>query len=225
MARPLLSAIPLATLALVVSGCSGDPEPEVSHEGQVEFACALASHVLEETQGTELEELVFIGDDADPRVREVAAAGSLVGAAGGFVLADQEELSEAGRELFNGVNRIDVEAIVEGLERMDQVCAEVSEDSDPDVTEEGQIRYACALAEHVSEEHGAAESWGGLQEEHAWHEVASVAALFGGVNGQVLSEYPELSEASADVIQGVSTLNLEQLQSGLDDITEGCAEV
>lgn len=222
MARAFLTTIPLTALMLVTSACSSDSEPDVSHAGQIEYACALVSHVAEDA---EIEAWTIIGPDTDAGARELATASSLVGASAAFDIPEHEGLSEAGREFYQALTRADPELMEQGLQKMTDECADVSPSSDIDVTEEGQIQYACALADHVTEEHGALETWGGIGADRGWHEAASVGAFFGAANGQVWSEHVDLSDAGGDVLGGFVRMDTAAIESGLQEITGACDEL
>lgn len=212
----------LGGVVLSAAGCnSGDPD--VTHDGQVAYACALAAHVAE--QDPDMASWTMIGDDADPMVREILAMGSLAGGSAGFELDEHAELSDAGKAIFVGVSRIDIEAMQAGLDDFTAACDSLSVSAEGEVSDEGQIRFGCDLAAHVVEEHGSAESWASLGEEPAWHEAMSVGALFGAPIGQVLADYPDLSAAGQDLYTGVSTLNAEALDDGLEAVVDHCEQL
>lgn len=168
----------------------------------------------------------MIGDEADPMVREILAMGSLAGGSAGFELSEHAELSEAGRAVFEGVSVINFDTMQAGLDDFDAACESLSVSAEGDVSDEGQIRFGCDLAAHVIEEHGSAEGWDSpLGEEPAWHEAMSVGALFGAPVGQVLADYPDLSAAGRGLYTGVSTLNPEALDGGLEAVGEHCEQL
>ncbi|USQ81241.1 hypothetical protein NF556_06250 [Ornithinimicrobium faecis] len=205
-----------------MTGCSSG-DPDVTHEGQVSYACALAAHVAE--QDPDMAAWTMIGDDADPMVREILAMGSLAGGSAGFELDEHAELSDAGKAVFEGVSRIDFDTMQTGLDDFDAACDSLSVSAEGDVSDEGQIRFGCDLAAHVVEEHGPAESWGSLGEEHAWHEVMSVGALFGAPIGQELADYPDISAAGRDLYMAVSTLDTQALDGGLEAVVDECEQL
>ncbi len=213
----------VAALAVSTSACSsGGDEPDVSDEGQIEYACALADHVGADA---DISSWTLIGDDADEGARVVGAMASLTGASGGYVPDGHEDLAKAGQAIFTGLTTADVESMQQGLQEFTQQCADVADSSDADVSAQGQVAYACALAGHLADEHGPIDSWGNIGQEPAWHEAASIGALFGGLNGQVLPDYPELSEAGHELVAGVSRVKADQLQTGLDEINAHCEGV
>ncbi len=215
-------AIVLGGVVLSSPGCSAS-EPDVTHDGQIAYACALAAHVAE--QDPDMASWTMIGDDAEPMMREILAMGSLAGGSAAFELDEHAELSDAGKAIFQGVSRVNPEAMQAGLDDFTAGCDSLSVSAEGDVSDEGQIRYGCDLAAHVVEEHGSAESWGGLGQERAWHEALSVGAFFGGPVGQTLPDYPDLSTAAKDLYTGVSALNTEALDGGLDAVVEHCEEL
>src|SRR5699024_2966896 len=213
----------VAALAVVTNACSsGGDEPDVSDEGQIDYACALADHVGADA---DISSWTLIGDDADEGARAVGSMACLVGASAGYVPDGHEDLAKAGQAIFKGLTTADVESMQQGLQDFTQQCAEVADSSDADVSAQGQLAYACALAGHLTDEHGAFDNWGSIGQEPAWHEAASVGALFGGLNGQVLPEHPELSQAGRELVAGTSRVNAGQLQAGLEDINAHCEDV
>lgn len=220
--RGAITTIVLGGVALGVAGCSAG-DPDVTHAGQIAYACALAAHVAE--QDPDMASWTMIGDDADPMMRAILAMGSLAGGSAGFELDEHAELSDAGRAIFEGVTRADLEAMQAGLDDFTAGCDGPSVSAEGEVSDKGQIRYGCDLAGHVVEEHGPAESWGGLGEERAWHEAMSVGAFFGAPVGQILPDYPDLSTAGKDLYTGVSTLNPEALDAGLEAVIDHCEQL
>lgn len=221
----VMAALPIL---LVVAACGTSADwgsgPDVSHSGQIVYACALAQHVDEE-YGAPSTWSDWVGDDADPGVHQVASAGSLLGGTGGFTVPDHKELSDAGKDIITNVMSADVEKLDTALDDVIAACENVSESGDPDVSDSGQITYACAIANHIDEEHGTVDTWGDIGEERAWHEAGSFASLVGAINGQVLSDHAELSELGKDVFAGVSKIEKELLQNALDDVLKRCENV
>ena len=208
-----------------ISGCVFLPDvtgtPDVSPEGQISFACALASHVSEE-RGDVAEWGSFIGEDANPGVSELAAAASLVGAVAGYTLPDHPELSESGTLVIQGIMRVDEAAIADGLDQMISACDGADTGGQADVSQEGQGAYACALAEYVIAEHGESSTWGTLGEEPAWHLAGSVGALFGGANAYVLPEYESQAESGNNLVSGVGRLDGETIDAELAAVVAEC---
>ncbi|WP_162801988.1 hypothetical protein [Ornithinimicrobium murale] len=211
----------IISLALVAGACSsGAADPDVSHEGQVAYACALAHDVAE--GDPDIANWTVVGNEADDVVRQTVAMSSLAGGGAGFVLADRPELSDAGHAYFQGVMQADVAAMEGALADFTAACDGVT--GEGDVSQEGQISYACALADHLEQEHGVVESWGSLGEDHGWHESASIAAFLGAANGQLLSAHADLSTAGKDLMDGVSRLDMDLVQSSLDQINQSCEQ-
>lgn len=229
--RAGMAALLTAALIGVLGACGGSDDwgdsqgssqaPDVSEEGQVEYACALGHHVQDE-HGDVDSWGEPIGDDADPAMRETASVASLLGGSGGFVLRDHEDLSELGQDLFKGVITIDNDKINDSLDEIVSACQDDDLSASADVSHSAQIDYACALAAYVVDEHGGSETWDGIGEERAWHEAGSVAALVGAMNGQILSDHKELSQAGKGIFQGVSRIETDELDASLDDFTSAC---
>ena len=62
----------------------------------------------------------------------------------------------------------------------------------------------------------------GSCEDDGWHESASIAAFLGAANGQVLSDHTDHSTAGKDLMDGVSRLDMDLVQSSLDQINQSC---
>lgn len=218
-----ITAVVLGGVALSAAGCSAS-DPDVTHDGQVAYACALAAHVAD--GDPDIASWTMIGDDADPLARATVAMGSLAGGSLGFVLDEHAELSDAGKSVVEGVALVDPEAMQTGLDDFASACDGLSVSAEGDVSDEGQVRYGCDLAVHVVEEHGSAESWESpLGEEPAWHETMSVGALFGAPLGQTLPAHPDLSAAGVELYKGVSTLDTEALDGGLEAVVDECEQL
>lgn len=213
----------IAALALAVSACSsGGDEPDVSDDGQIEYACALADHVGADA---DISSWTLIGDDADEGARAVGAMASLAGGSAMYIPDGHESLAEAGKTLFEGLSTADVESMQEGLQDFTEQCADVADASDADVSAKGQVAYACALAGRVADERDAVDDWGVFGEERAWHESMSIGALFGALNGQVLADHTGLSDAGRELVSGVVRVDVDQVQTGLEDINAQCEDV
>lgn len=97
-----------------------------------------------------------------------------------------------------------------------------------DVSPEGQVRYACALVTHVSEEHGEFSEWDAFIGEEAnpgVSELAAAASLVGAIAGYALADHPELSEGGVDVFQGITRVDGAAVTSGLDQMIAECKEI
>jgi len=226
-------------LALALAGCGSDdadepdaPQsgggstgavgagPDVSPDGQVQYACSLAKHVKEE-RGDPAEWKSMFGPDADPGASEAAAVSSLLGGTAAYELPDHPELSAAASDLTAAVTRLDLELLSSSLEKIVTGCAEVP-DAPADVSEAGQAGFACRLADAVIAEHGPAETWDGLGKEPAWHQAASVGALVGGMNGYEVPGSEKLSETGRRVDAAVARVDTGELDDALKAFTAAC---
>lgn len=217
LVRPSVVAV---ALVLSLGACGADPGPDASHAGQIDYACALADHVA---AGLGTGGLPSATLERQAVGREVLALTTLVG---GPVSPAQEhpELADAARHTAAGLNQVDEERLQEGLALMEEQCAGLSSSAEVDVTDEGQVRYACVLTDHVRAEHGAAATWG--QDDSAWDEVAAVSELLGGSSvGRAPSGPPGLTEPARSMWQGRVNLDPETVQAGLDDLAERCDEL
>lgn len=98
--------------------------------------------------------------------------------------------------------------------------------SSGDVSQSGQVDYACALTTHIIDVHGLPtkngddpDDWSGElgpDAPPAWIESASVGALLGGMTGT--GGYP------ADVFTGISRLDYDKVREGLVGIRDWCAD-
>lgn len=52
--------------------------------------------------------------------------------------------------------------------------------SGPDISEEGQVSFGCALAADLREDHRSGDDWGDLGEDRAFNEFFAVRSLLGG---------------------------------------------
>lgn len=214
-------ALLLGALSLAACGGDEDAEPDVSLEGQVRYACALATNA-EEAHGDPMEWDIAIGEDANPGWSQVASASSLLGGTTGFELAEYPQLSEAATGVVRAVSTIDIEQLSSSLGDIVTECENVPDGPDSDVSREGQTAYACALAGYIIEEHGDIDTWGGIGDEPAWHQTATVGALMGGMNAYVVDGEEELSEAGQRAIESVSRMDTEMMQESLATIAAGC---
>jgi len=196
--------------------------PEVSPDGQVQYACSLAKHV-EEERGDPADWKGVAGPDADPGAVEAAAVSSLLGGTAGYELPEHPELSAAASDLTAAVMRVDLEQLSSSLEKIVAGCADISGEQ-ADVSEAGRVDFACRLADQVVEEHGSAETWDGLGKEPAWHQAASVGALVGGMNGYVVPGSEDLSEAGKRIFSAIARLETAELDDALDAFIAGCAD-
>lgn len=93
---------------------------------------------------------------------------------------------------------------------------------------EGQVAYACALAEHVRAERGEPATWTtfvGDRADPGAVEAAAVGSLLGGSAAYTLEDHADLSEAGGDVFQAVSRVDPAALETALGEVEEGCVDV
>jgi hypothetical protein len=67
--------------------------------------------------------------------------------------------------------------------------------SEPDVSRDGQIAYACALVEQTYESRPTEDDWGQIDEDPAWNAVAAIPALLwlaSPQRGDVENEFADL---------------------------------
>lgn len=201
---------------------SGSDASDISDSGQIAYACALADHIHDE-HGDADSWSDTIGENADPGVRESAAVSSLLGGTAGFTLPDHKELSAHAEDIAKGITQLDIEALQSGLDGVIEDCQDISGTADADVSHSAQLTYACNLIDHVRDEHGDdAESWGSIDDDTAWHEAISAAALAGSLNGQELPDHKELSQAGKDIYTGASSAEPDVLNNGLKDFASAC---
>lgn len=226
----IMASAALVLLIGLLSACGSDDDagwgpggkPDVSHSGQVAYACALAEHVQAE-HGSADSWSETIGDDANPGVRESAAVSSLLGGTAGFVLPDHKQLSELGERLAESVMKVDIDDLESSLDGIVDLCDDVSGADDADVSHSAQITYACGLIDYVQDEHGSdADEWEKFGQDRAWHEVTSAAALVGSLNGQELPDHEELSKAGKTIYQGMTRVKSDLLQESIDDFASAC---
>jgi hypothetical protein len=204
-----------ASFALV--GCSGTAEADVTTEGQVAYACALADHALEQ-HGTADSWEAIIGHHTDPGARETASVGMLV------YESEDEAFAEAGANLIDAINRVNIEGLTSGLADFQAVCDDSDISPAGDVSHAGQVDYACTLVNRVTEEYGASAEWLDEDEPAAWGEVAGAAALVGAANGQVSIDHPELSETGVDLLTTLQYNKPDDLDTSLKEFQAVCAD-
>lgn len=102
-------------------GVGGISQADVSHDGQLEFACTLAGRIAD-VHG---DAASWVGDDDTTAWDEAVSVSALTGAMNGQLLTGHEALSEAGRNLLSAMNRLDAEHIDEGLEEFQQACSDL----------------------------------------------------------------------------------------------------
>lgn len=218
---PLLAACTLMAGALAACS-SASADSDVSEDGRLAFGCSVTQHIHEE-HDTPDSWSPFLGDDADPAVRETATVGSIFMAAKDAGLAADDPLVQVGEDLLTGVSRADTGALTTGLEEAQEGCDDLGVDQDVEVSHENQLDYACSLADHIEEEYGAAAEWAGTPETPAWNLAGTIGAATGAWNGQFLEDDRDLSEAGVDLLSGLSRGDAETTEEALADVQAACS--
>src|SRR5699024_8057105 len=120
--------------------------------------CSLAEHI-DEDHGSPESWSTYIGDDADPGVREIATVGNIFVAASNTGAVERDPVGVQAQNLLESVMRIDTDMMTTGLAELQAACADLDVDTYPDVTHEGQLDYACDRAADVEQEYGSATRW------------------------------------------------------------------
>lgn len=214
-------------MALVAVGCSSSngSSVDVSPEGQLSYACALVSDIVEEHHDVESWTMA-VGDEADPALHQFVAALSLLGAPIG-VREDQGSLSEAATTGFLSFQRFVVDDVQSAVDELDSACEEHElPEGDHDVSTEGQAEYGCALIKDVMSDDGTVESsevMVGDGADPAVRSTTGALGLFGGMLG-AQSRHGELSKGATDGFRALSQANLEDLQRVLDQLDTACRD-
>lgn len=218
--KRLSVTVAFATSAVLLASCSSNSvtEVDVSAEGQTAYACALAEHVHTE-HGAPESWANFIGDETGPGAREVSSVGALT------MGAENDGFSDIGEQLIEGTNRVDIEALSVGLDAMQDACDRVEGIVHADVSHDGQLEYACALARRITEMHGDAASWVSDADATAWSSAVSVSALTGAMNGQRLAGHEALSDAGRNLLSALNRLDAEHANEGLEEFQSACSDL
>lgn len=91
--------------------------------------------------------------------------------------------------------------------------------SGPEVSEDGQISYACALAEKVRASHQSEEDWGAIGEDRAFNEIAAIRPLLGGSAPLESDEDERFSDLDWSVL---SEGRLGAWSALLEDVIKAC---
>src|SRR5699024_4158838 len=214
---------PVAVLAasIVLVRCGGSAEADITSEGRLAYACTLTDHVLEE-HGDPDSLGAFMGHEADPGARETATVGMLANG------SDNETFAAIGSTLVESVQLFNPEELTSGLYDIQAACEDSGISKTADVSHQGQLDYACTLTHHFRQEHGLAAEWIDERAQAGWSgfvELASAAALVGAANGQILAEYPELSEAGIDLLNALQRRDLEVIDNSVEAFDSACAEL
>lgn len=98
------------------------PSGDVSAEGQIDYACALATDI-KDADGPASRWELKIGADTSPALVKAISAAALVGGATDGTAAALEAMSDAGRTLFEGTSRMNIEMLQEGIDDLNAACA------------------------------------------------------------------------------------------------------
>src|SRR5699024_2534020 len=218
---PLLAACTLMAGALAACS-SASADSDVSEDGRLAFGCSVTQHIHEE-HDTPDSWSPFLGDDADPAVRETATVGSIFMAAKDAGLAADDPLVQVGEDLLTGVSRADTGALTTGLEEAQEGCDDLGVDQDVEVSHESQLDYACSLADHIEEEYGAAAEWAGTADTPAWNLAVPLGAASGACNGQIRADDAEGSAAGLDLASGLCRVDAEAPEEALADVQAACS--
>jgi|SRR5690625_2266584 len=98
--------------------------------------------------------------------------------------------------------------------------------SGADVSAEGQINYACALIEDVTDQRASVADWElriGDETDPAMISAIGAAALTGGMTAGGADVSEAMQGAGRDIFSGISRLDAEILQEGVDVFAKECA--
>lgn len=98
--------------------------------------------------------------------------------------------------------------------------------SNADISAEGQIDYACALIDDVKAAKKSPEGWTmqvGDDADPAMINAAAAASLAGALTGGGADVSAEMASAGRDIFAGLSRLDAEILQDGVDSFAKECA--
>lgn len=209
------------SVGLLVAGCSASG-PDVSADGRLDYACALAAHAQDSGPADEWN---LTPGEADTAVGAVAAASALLGGMTGTTLAGHKQLSEAAAAQYAQIARAAAADLQGSIDDMAAACdAAGLPGGDPDTSPDGQVAYACALAADARDAGPPAE-WDPLvgdDAEPAVIEALAASALAGAPTATPIPGHEDLTAAGKDVYQAATTLNVEGLADGLDAFGEAC---
>lgn len=98
-------------------------------------------------------------------------------------------------------------------------------DAVPQLGPDGLASYACALATAANET--AVDEWDGFIGEETQAEflmISGATGLLGALTASPLEGYEDLMEHAQTLLQGVTTIDTERLQEGLDGLVAACTE-
>lgn len=94
--------------------------------------------------------------------------------------------------------------------------------SKPDVSADGQISYACALAEKVRAGHQTTDDWGPLDQEPAYNELNAIPALLGLDAPQKDADAKEFSSLDWNALHEINDDYLAEVHKTLDATINLC---
>ncbi len=223
----------------VLSGCTGTSQgspvresgqlakvPDVSAAGRLDYACALAVDAST-NHGPVDSWNIAVGDDADPVMHEVAGASGLLGALVGAHVAGHPELSEAATAYSSGLVQLDMKKMQQGLDDLAQGCRhENIPERRPDISTQGRVGYACALASDVAAHGGPTEEWLTVGDDAgpAAYEWGGAVGLLGAMTGSHVAGHQDLSEAASDILAAITRGDVKRVEQGLDALTTACGK-
>src|SRR5690625_1182800 len=211
----------LCTVGLLAGCTDAAANHDVSEQGRLAFGCTLAEHIDQE-HGDPQSWSMYIGDNADPGVREIATVGNIFVAASTTGAVDRDHVGVQAQNLLESVSRIDTEMMGSGLEEIQAACAGLDVGEYPDVSHEGQLDYACDLTAHLDHEYGSANQWPDALDGPVVNLELAAASLTGAYNVQQLAEEPELSEASRDLVHSIKRVDAEMTEEAMAKFRSEC---
>lgn len=100
--------------------------------------------------------------------------------------------------------------------------------SEPDTSPEGQIEYACALMNDIKENSPYVSEWDvriGDETPNELLQAMGAASLVGGATGGGEGIPEEMHDAGRDIVRGVSRIDEEYLQNGVNALIRECASL
>lgn len=92
----------------------------------------------------------------------------------------------------------------------------------PDVSEAGQVAYACAMAEKVRKGHETEDDWGPLDQHAAWNELDAIPGLLRVAAPQQNSDDNPFADLGWITARGIGGGSRDGLQQTLDATIKQC---
>lgn len=214
------------------SSSSADEVPEP--EDLVGYACALVADVNGSAQDWD------IGPDADSaQMSALAAATDLLGAPTGTSLKGYDDLFQSAQTMYQGLQRVDAEAIDDALGDIRNSCEEEGlPEEEVDTSEEGRTDFGCSMIGDVEEADTSLDDWAAAigQETPSENslrltEAFGAAGLLGASPGQsgtvgsdATTEGDDLSNAAQELQEGLIRLDTDQVAEALDSLNDLCGQ-